>query len=366
MKNYQRNKDISLDCPHQCETCTEDQITKSQCTECLDKSMYPPECYFPQLGYLQMYDGETETYNYLECDPKCNNCDGEVNICIAKTISGHDYEKCAGTNRDSEDNCECKKGFYDNEGNLQDCIKCPDGCLACESASRCTECDSSKFLEQNVFTGECHCPLGYREKEDGIGCEKCYQLSDACVTECPENTGKDEQNRVCQTIAYDTSSNASLILILGLLIGLVQVSLCCSVYACLQKKHKAMEKELHDEQMKIKQQRNHIYKNMENYNSDHSKSQSQTADPKSGKNKNKMEEESQDLSQSHLQSSQMNLFQRENSRSHIQLHSNNNLDLDDVSSNENQQQNLSDNQENQDSQELNAGGGGRRRKRRQI
>lgn len=65
------------------------------------------------------------------------NCETTADNCIILEIEGETYEKCSGHHRnaDVDANCECEDGYYDNDGNLEDCVECDSNCYTCTSSS---------------------------------------------------------------------------------------------------------------------------------------------------------------------------------------------------------------------------------------
>jgi hypothetical protein len=140
--------------------------------------MLLPSCFYLSEGNF-VIGANTANPTYEACNIKCFNCVDTAENCIAVGSN----PKCAGNNRD-DNSCDCNSGFFDNGAKLLDCEACPKDCLHCINSSTCIECDESKNLERNYFTGTCECKPGFRSF-DGENCEKCYMLSDVCVEACP-------------------------------------------------------------------------------------------------------------------------------------------------------------------------------------
>ncbi|EAS05890.2 zinc finger lsd1 subclass family protein (macronuclear) [Tetrahymena thermophila SB210] len=201
----------------------------SNCDECFSKS----DCTACTLGY------------YLQIDQTCNStCPptftySQQQKCICRPNSILEYDQCS-----------CKTGFFDINGN---CDSCSQNCDQCTSQSACTLCSSNYYLfidstcvsscpktflvdssntkcicRPNSFLqdNKCICNSGFLELNGEClqcpqNCEICASLTNcltcsssyylnvdkSCVSQCPDTFIGDSVNRQCLCRQNSTLTN---------------------------------------------------------------------------------------------------------------------------------------------------------------
>lgn len=104
----------------------------------------------------------------LQCQAGQNIINGLCGTCVSGTIYNPQLQSCVckeGYYKNNYGFCErstlipvtCDRGFYHNGDT--GCVACPEGCLACSSATQCTECPP--FYEPSGSRCIAKCGDGY-------------------------------------------------------------------------------------------------------------------------------------------------------------------------------------------------------------
>eukprot|EP01017_Pseudomicrothorax_dubius_P050392 TRINITY_DN9539_c0_g1_i1.p1 TRINITY_DN9539_c0_g1~~TRINITY_DN9539_c0_g1_i1.p1 ORF type:complete len:271 (-),score=15.46 TRINITY_DN9539_c0_g1_i1:162-974(-) len=197
-----------------CQTCNirftlaEDKTCKAcdeGCSECTGT-----ECKACRTYHSMGANGKCQ-----KCPDKCKDCSDDPTKCKV-CIDGYFLKDgaciaCSTLNKGpcakcTADGCIDCKTFFDTSfysfSNSQ-CIKCPDNCESCESATKCivcrqnskknadgtcqkTEISNCLKIEGNDHTKCSECSNGYKVKADGTACE---------TYPCPEGKGPDKDNK---------------------------------------------------------------------------------------------------------------------------------------------------------------------------
>jgi len=184
---------FELDCGAGGDECTGDNGAKFMCVE----------------GCPQGYYGDSATGKCLKCMSPCSACssatacsDCEGNLFLHLNSSTCVLQCPENTYSTDERTCtNCAITGNALATGSQSCYRCDPNCKTCDSsASRCTSCQSSRFL----FEGTCldHCPQGTfafegRCKECAFGCSSCRSSSAQDCTSCKYGFEKGEASNTC-------------------------------------------------------------------------------------------------------------------------------------------------------------------------
>jgi len=269
---------VCEECPSTCFSCTGPR----ECTVCKDQFYLQDGQCLPTCPEGHYHKGDTDVGRVCEqCSPKCKSCMSSdictecqnslyltpESKCEADCPDGY-YEKAIGTTGNTcppcSENCslctnetfctECRNGAYLTPSGTCE-VSCPDGyygegedligrvclpcaapCNKCLTATHCTQCRASTFL--NSLTNFCdeRCPTGfYHDGVAAIGriCQPCekhcgrcesrdwcteckngrYLSGHACVDTCPEGhykQGTAAIGNTCQSCSQDCRSCSSL------------------------------------------------------------------------------------------------------------------------------------------------------------
>ncbi|ELP93710.1 furin repeat-containing protein, putative [Entamoeba invadens IP1] len=94
--------------------------------------------------------------------------------------SESDTIECVGLNRDPENNCLCKSGFYqETSSRVSDCVIIPEelNCVQSGNGKQCTVCPLDG---EYTFDQKCICPRGTYLEETRLKCEICPKNCSAC------------------------------------------------------------------------------------------------------------------------------------------------------------------------------------------
>ena len=171
------NPDGSLTCSACSPSCNACSLTADRCTDCSAANNR-------LLGY------DASGNQVCNCFPGFHpNSQGQ---CVQSNCTGSNYcsncitvlgvsqcIKCiAATQRTlvlPQQKCECKDGYYDNNGI---CTTCGSGCAKCSSATNCTQCVASSNTNNN---GTCKCPDGFFFTISPIRyCKRCANYTLTC------------------------------------------------------------------------------------------------------------------------------------------------------------------------------------------
>lgn len=149
---YLDSKDVCRLCPSRCSSC----INSTHCTSC------------------------AKTYNWGEkCEYDCVGCYNNCNRSIGCASNCSDYYYRA----------------YNNGTHGYECIRCPNNCLTCTSATECTTCDTNywgTYCQHNCYgcSSDCSKSLGCDSKcitgyypeaiDTGSVCKQCSDHCDSC------------------------------------------------------------------------------------------------------------------------------------------------------------------------------------------
>ncbi|CAJ1378543.1 unnamed protein product [Effrenium voratum] len=170
-------------CEAYCRTCTDEH----ECTECSDNKYLTPgrncEALCPD-NFFELGSGETGR-TCPPCERNCHKCESAT-LCTECNNSMY---------LDADGNCvqTCPDGFYHDgmEDRGRTCKECDASCSKCSSWDVCLECAHSMYLTPNS-TCQAQCPDSYYHNGTGdfgrscpICAENCSQCTDAnTCTEC--------------------------------------------------------------------------------------------------------------------------------------------------------------------------------------
>ncbi|KRX04410.1 Insulin-like growth factor binding protein, N-terminal [Pseudocohnilembus persalinus] len=171
------------------------------CETCVSSERVPPLCNCPS-GQYQGQDFQDEC---LKCMPYCQECqDGET----CQSCIGNDQ------NRDVNNNCQCKDGYYQNDSQFL-CKMCDPQCKTCNKSGECTSCHKENQLlpdckttigASQFFLDQLNFPNDEIENQVlycSIQCKSCVKYQDNC-TECRGENRLDEENKcMCKNGFHD-------------------------------------------------------------------------------------------------------------------------------------------------------------------
>ena len=171
------NSDGSFSCQACSPSCNSCSLTADHCTDCSAASNR-------LLGY------DANGNQICNCIPgyhansngQCvqSNCtaDAYCSTCLSVLGTSQCIKCIAATQRVlvlPQQKCECKDGFYDNNGI---CTSCGSGCSKCTNATTCTQCVASANTNNN---GTCRCPDGFFFTVSPIRyCKRCANYTLTC------------------------------------------------------------------------------------------------------------------------------------------------------------------------------------------
>ncbi|KAL4454000.1 hypothetical protein ABPG74_003883 [Tetrahymena malaccensis] len=160
-------------CPQQCKSCENSQ----ECLECQDPfnnnrfTHSQDKLCSCMSGYY--YDGKN--IKCQQCSKYCQKCDSQSN-CL---------ECQPNLNRAIQSNgqCQCQEGFYEQNSGLPACTQCPYSCKACDNNGKCTSCPEQNlfFRKQIGSQNNCDCIDGYYDDGKSKECQKCDEKCFSCT-----------------------------------------------------------------------------------------------------------------------------------------------------------------------------------------
>ena len=189
-KTFKEDNNTCIKCSSMCETCD-----KNGCTSCSSGN------------YLN-----TNTHSCEPCHKNCETCSS------GGTDENNNCDKCKNKNYKFENgNCTllCKENEYSSG---DDCQPCKTNCKSCLDGNSCDDCRENYYLNNEKDCRLCYdncfnCTEGGNETNHNcLSCKNNYFLvisgiyENNCVETCPENTVKNDSNKIC---IYVEPSNKS-------------------------------------------------------------------------------------------------------------------------------------------------------------
>ncbi|KRX02562.1 Insulin-like growth factor binding protein, N-terminal [Pseudocohnilembus persalinus] len=173
-----------FECEYQCDTCLGSKSTCSTCSDINRENAPTCNC---KDGYYD--DGENA--ECLKCPEQCLTCSSatECIICAVLPLPGIEYQPYE--NRYETPDCKCKSGFFLDQ--FKKCEPCQYPCKECQGAA--DQCTSCSLTDNNKLPPSCSCNTGYYISESQNTCLKCESPCDQCVSKNQCKTCKKESNR---------------------------------------------------------------------------------------------------------------------------------------------------------------------------
>ena len=251
---YNISASSCLPCPFMCANCSED----SKCLSCAG------EYYLLSGGTCveacpehTVVDNQTHACLDTVCHKSCLTCFGtDDNQCISCSrklilFEGSCIKTCPSSTYETKDTCHrCHRNCAECVGpNANECLSCPDGtyqqanhcvkmcplgtfsgpegvcvacpenCVNCSVANKCTTCSSGYFLLTTNGTCVSKCPPGFATEAptytcypclpncikcpDSHSCQKCadsfyyYEPNQSCLSQCPDGFFSDSKSTLC-------------------------------------------------------------------------------------------------------------------------------------------------------------------------
>ncbi|EAR95722.2 SNARE domain protein (macronuclear) [Tetrahymena thermophila SB210] len=162
-KAGEMKKDNScVKCAYFCETCSTD-INK--CDSCVSGSTFRNDVSQNCSCWDSYYDNLNNPI-CLKCPYNCITCQLQPGNKILQCLSCKD--SLVSKRKQNTEDCSCLEGYYD-DGQSQNCIKCPDNCQICKFSSGKVQCSQ--------------CVDGYYWSIQAQMCQQCNQKCQTCVNE---------------------------------------------------------------------------------------------------------------------------------------------------------------------------------------